>query len=91
MAKPGVDIVLAMGDPKKPPVDAMSEPAGDDTGLPPEFEMAWQTYHDKPSAQAFWDAVEACTGNKVTSDLNSKKYKKASDWSAKYGDNSTED
>ena len=92
--KSGLDIILAMGGPKRPPVDESdygSQDDGDDAGLPPEFEMAWREYHDRPSAQSFWDAVEACTGHKVTSDLESKKYKKASDWSAKYGDNSTED
>ncbi len=34
-----------------------------DSSLPPEFESAFDAYQQAPSAQTFWDAVEACTGN----------------------------
>ena len=36
----------------------------DDSGLPPDFESAYAEYEANPSAQSFWDAVEACTANK---------------------------
>ncbi len=32
-----------------------------DTDLPPDFESAYDAYEASPSAQTFWDAVEACT------------------------------
>lgn len=66
----GVDIIMALGGGKHKPSSSQddegsndpfdsSEP--DDNGLPPDFEAAWQDYHDHPSAQSFWDAVEACS------------------------------
>lgn len=39
------------------------EDEGDDS-LPPEFKTAYEAYESEPSAKTFWDAVEACTGNK---------------------------
>ncbi len=32
-----------------------------DSDLPPDFESAYDAYEKTPSAQTFWDAVEACT------------------------------
>jgi hypothetical protein len=70
----GVDVLLALGGGKHPPSEPGKEPDPNDPNedseneLPPDFEKAWQEYHDHPSAQSFWDAVEACTsGDKVSS------------------------
>ena len=35
-----------------------------DSSLPPDFESAYDEYQANPSAQSFWDAVEACTQGK---------------------------
>ncbi len=39
--------------------DAMTDE--DDSGLPADYESAYADYEAAPSAQTFWDAVEACT------------------------------
>lgn len=93
--KPGVDIVLAMGGPKKPSggdeYDSMPDD-NQDEGLPPEFELAWKRYHDAPTAQNFWDAVEACD-QKVASDerMKDKWPGQADNFLEKQGSNSRQD
>lgn len=52
--------------------DAASDVAEDedmagDSGLPPDFESAYDEYVANPSAQNFWDAVEACTSGRKES------------------------
>lgn len=67
----GLDIIMALGGGKhkaSPGADEADTSDDGDSGLPPDFEQAWQDYHDHPSARAFWDAVEACqSGDKGSS------------------------
>lgn len=66
--KSGVDIILALGGGHKKPPGANDEEDmkdhGDDEAaegdLPPDYVTAYEDYKSHPSAQAFWDAVEAC-------------------------------
>ncbi len=49
-------------DPEGDTVDAdEDEDMPGDSDLPPDFESAYDAYEKTPSAQTFWDAVEACT------------------------------
>jgi hypothetical protein len=63
--KKGMDLLIALGG-KKPPMgdEEDAKDHGDDEEaegeLPVEYETAWKEYQDHPSAQSFWDAVEAC-------------------------------
>jgi hypothetical protein len=49
-------------DPEADTMDAdEDEDMPGDSDLPPDFESAYDSYAANPSAQTFWDAVEACT------------------------------
>jgi hypothetical protein len=54
---------MSGGDDTDPDADEDMDQEGD-SDLPPEFESAYDAYEQNPSAKTFWDAVEACTGNK---------------------------
>ncbi len=42
--------------------DTYADPEDDtDSDLPADFESAYDEYASNPSAQTFWNAVEACT------------------------------
>lgn len=58
----GLDMLIALGGPKKAPEgdEPDSTDDSDDGGLPLGFEAAWKEYQDNPSAQSFYDAIEAC-------------------------------
>lgn len=64
----GLDIIMALGkgkhDDTEPDPNDPNEANEPGEELPPDFEKAWEEYHNHPSAQSFWDAVESCVGNK---------------------------
>lgn len=76
----GLDMLIALGGGKKSAPDSepdpsdAQDPAEGESDLPPDFEAAWRDYHDHPSAQSFWDAVEACTAPGKSDKGSSKGY-----------------